>query len=165
MREPIFGTLTILFLLVGAGGDLRGQYVDLREGGRIRLRTVTHSNWVYARFVSLDSSGLRVTRCDSCEIQHFALPQLRSLQASTGRTARSFALEGALLGTVIGAVWGRQTAVHQSDRPTNDILPCTRHCAAVAATVQGGLIGIVIGTTVGALFRHEQWQTLLPAHS
>ena len=154
----MFRALAILSLFLVSGRELHGQYVDLREGGRIRIQTATHPKWLYARFVSFDSSGLRLTRCDSCDIERVSLPQLRSFQASTGRTGRSFALEGALLGAVAGAVWGRQTAVHQPD-PTND-LACTGHCGTVAATVQGALIGTVVGTTVGAFFRRLHWETI-----
>lgn len=141
------------FLLLGR--DLHGQYVDLREGGRIRIQTVAHPKWRYAHFVSYDSSGLRLTRCDSCGIEHFELPELRGFQASIGHTGRSFALEGALLGAVIGGVWGRQTAVGATHRTSE--LDCVQRCAASAATVQGTLLGMVIGTTVGAFLRREHW--------
>ena len=150
--------LAILSLLVISGRELRSQYVDLREGGRIRIRTVAHPKWLYARFVSFDTSGLRLTQCDSCDIQRLPLPQLRTFQASTGRTGRSFALEGALLGAIVGAVWGRQTAIHQPE-PTSD-LACTGHCGNVTATVQGALVGTVVGTTVGAFLRRVHWETI-----
>jgi len=150
----------VLLALSVGGRDVRAQYVDLREGGRIRIQTATHPRWLYGRFVSFDTSGLRLNSCDTCEIRRVTLPQLRRFQASTGRTGRSFALEGAVLGVTIGAVLGRQTALpSHSTHPGEDL--CSQRCAATVNTIEGAIVGIVIGTTIGAFLRREHWEPLL----
>lgn len=150
----------VLFALLFLGRNLHGQYVDLREGGRIRVQTVTHPTWLYARFVSYERSGLRFIRCDSCGVQHVDMPELRRFQASTGHTGRSYALEGALFGAVIGGIVGRQTALRADTHPSDAPFACNRPCASYAAITQGVIIGTVIGTTVGALFRREHWESM-----
>ena len=152
--------LTALFLVCFAGPNLHGQYVDLREGGRIRIQTSAHPKWLYGQFVALDSSGLRLTKCEACEIQLVELPQLRHFEASTGRTGRSFALEGAIVGAVAGAVLGRYSARKNPNGSPGDIFSCREGCAANAAEAEGALVGCVLGTTVGAFFRREHWESI-----
>ena len=150
-------------LLCSVAGVATAQDATLEAGGRARVQTLLRPKWSYGRVISVDTGGVLLAPCTACEGSEIPRTHILKLQASAGRTGRSYALEGAIAGVIIGAVWGhavvQRTGGWQSH---NEMGSCVRSCAATAAGLLGGLLGAVAGTTVGAFVRRERWEPVNP---
>ena len=159
-----FVTPTALILLCCVSSVARSQDATLAVGARARVQTASHPKWSYGRVVSYDTSRLLLDPCTACEGSSIPRADIRRLQVSAGRTGRSYALEGAVVGIITGVVL--MHAVAQRSREPSGLAaegPCGNTlCAIYQAEIAGGLFGGLLGTAAGAFVRRERWETINP---
>jgi hypothetical protein len=95
--------------------------------------------------ISVDSGGLLLAPCASCEGSEIPKAHIVRLQVSAGHTGRTYALEGAIAGTIVGVVLGHANGErHRHPDPGGNDLGCTNSCAVTAGELVGGILGVVI---------------------
>lgn len=152
-------SIVLAFVLGCAAHAARGQYIGLGVGARARVQTQAHPKWSYGHVVSWDSTGVLLDPCTACEGRNIPRAEIVRLEHSAGHAGRSYALEGLLVGGILGAVISVASAKRHGGYPShNEMFGCVRSCAANVAAATGGLIGGVIGATAGAFFRREKWE-------
>ena len=157
-------TLTALMLLCCVSCVARSQAATLSVGARARVQTTSHPKWLYGSVVSYDASTVLLDPCTACEGSNIPRANILRLQVSAGRTGRSYALEGAIVGVVTGVML--MHAVAQHSRQESGLAaegPCGNPlCAIYQAEIAGGLFGGLLGTAAGAFMRRERWETINP---
>ena len=157
--------LTIGVVLCAMARAATAQEATLQVGGRARVRTMLLSKWSYGRVISVDSGGVLLDPCVACEGSEIPRTHIQMLQASAGHTGRSYALEGAIIGATIGAYLAYRDVQRRGGRVglgNQDMFACARSCATTASKLYGGFLGAVAGTTIGAFFRRERWESVNP---
>ena len=142
----------------------RSQEARLAVSVRARVQTTAHLKWSYGRVVSYDTASLLLDPCAACEGADIPRAHILRLQVSAGRTGRSYALEGAIVGVVTGVALMRSVAQHDPAKSgLASEAPCGgRRCALYQAEIAGGIFGALLGATAGAFIRQERWDSVGP---
>jgi hypothetical protein len=70
-----------------------------------------------------------------------------------------------IIGATIGAYLAYRDVQRRGGRVglgNQDMFACARSCATTASKLFGGFLGAVAGTTIGAFFRRERWESVNP---
>lgn len=169
-----------LTLVSAASNPVAAQAADsLRQGMRIQVTPVAGKPQT-GTLISLRNDSLfyerdqqgRVRGINASSAVSLALPSVKSVQVSRGRSALGGTLTKGLLGTGIGLLSGAIIgAATYSDPPpcSSDsfvcpifrcLYGCSRGDAAAMLGALGGGLGLIIGSIYGATHGAERWESV-----
>ena len=151
-------TLPAAALMLVPFGTVTAQAIQPRSGSRVRITSAAHGlEKQVARVVDVrsDSLFLQVTPAETLAVARAGLTRL---DVSTGRRRRTG--RGATVGSLIGASSGVIIGFASGDDPPNSFWQMSAGEKAAIAGVGLGVVGLLVGATVGALTVSERWTSV-----
>jgi hypothetical protein len=139
------------------GADEPAQVLRPGPGQRVRFTTLTEPRRT-ATVIETEADAIVVSLAGGRKIVRVPLADVQRLEVSAGR--RTYASEGALLGTITGGLLGGLAGASGCFQSED----CDGGTYAVIGAVVVGTLSGLLGAGVGALCQTEKWERIDTPH-
>ena len=154
-RWPAF-RLAVVVSIAHAGTAQAQRMDDIKAavGSRVRVEVQSSGARLIGTLASVHDSTLAIDFPSGA--QAFKLGELRRLDLSLGPDRLGYGAFGLTLGLIAGTATGYAIGKREEKRHPGEFADWK----PINGLVEGGLIGVVLGATVGALAAREEWYRL-----